>query len=915
MSNFAGYYKTPFIMIKKTTFSLIFLFTISLSGFAQTWDGSTSSDWGTASNWDTNSVPGSGDVVIIGTNGNSPAVNGLVSSVLRVHIIEDGKLTIAFGGSLTVTSEIEIIDTGKLVIENSGNLTVEKTLQARAPGTSITNKGELIVGSNPGGGIIGILNVYGTFTQDGGNTQVGRVLGVFETGKFNLNVGKVTIYRAETFDLGVIYYSFYAKLGSVVNIESGTTIECFNDSGVSLFANISTITNKGTISLSSNITLMNLGGGFLNNKNGSHITATNIENDGTIDMDGATLTVTNSMSNGSKIDAEYNSGDYSSSPYAVLKMYNSSTLSAKNFVNYHNSTVDSDDLTFTVTKSLSNDGVYDMDGGIITIGELFSGGYNGVFNLNSGDIEVTGFDSSNNLSFWYGTQVSIANILPPTTLNILEGGNLKFLSAAGIVYNQATFNLKGKMDVAGELWNVEDDPNSKTNGVFTVKSDASGTGSLITGGDVTNTGTMTVERWIDPDKTWQLVSTPMMSQTSNVFYGHYLNYYDMPNGSFNHIKQTTYPLGVASGLVSKRDDKLLGYAPNPIIFTGGVINHVRLPKSLEVGEGNTYFGLDARFNFTGNPYTSNLDWDLVYNDLSNTGENKDNITATYYYYEDDGSKEGATTGWKPYNANTGTGAKRYISIGQGFGVILKGTPVANKINFERAYQTHDGGNAFGKKSSSFNNYFELNTNSNDLAGKIYFRNNSSATNNFDEDFDAYQLNSFGDSPTSYFVSDDGKRLAICEMPESESVDLGFNMAVSGEVTFSLSNAQDFTEIVLEDKETGDFVDLLISDYTFTYSDDEAETGRFTLHFKKGALSEIEKLDNLSIYSNSSTLYLKSDSRLNNVNVSIYSVTGQEVMSKHYNTLTNIEINTELKGVYILKLSSEKGNHTTKLILN
>jgi hypothetical protein len=153
------------------------------------------------------------------------------------------------------------------------------------------------------------------------------------------------------------------------------------------------------------------------------------------------------------------------------------------------------------------------------------------------------------------------------------------------------------------------------------------------------------------------------------------------------------------------------------------------------------------------------------------------------------------------------------------------------------------------------------------------------------------------------------------MPQSESVNLGFNMATSGEVTFSLSNVQDFTEIILEDKVENTFTDLMKDTYTFNYSDEDAEQGRFTIHFNRETLSEVEELTGMNIYSNNNGVHIISNEKLSNVNVVIYSLTGQVIFSNSYETLINEVINTNNKGVYILKLTSDDGEVISKLILN
>ncbi len=252
-------------------------------------------------------------------------------------------------------------------------------------------------------------------------------------------------------------------------------------------------------------------------------------------------------------------------------------------------------------------------------------------------------------------------------------------------------------------------------------------------------------------------------------------------------------------------------------------------------------------------------------------------------------------------------------MGQGFGVVMADNLSSKAFTIPKTSKTHTAG-TFNKKGNSETNSFVLNAVSNNVIDDIKFRFNERASRNYDVEYDAYKLKSFGTSPTTYFVADDGVKLAICEMPFSETIDLGFSMSESGEVTFSLNNVNDFSEIVLEDKVEGKFTDLLKNTYSFNYSTDESETGRFKLHFKQEALSEVDYLSDLDIYSNQGTIYINNNKKLTNVELKIYSISGQLVYSNNYSDLTNKEIQTSLKGVYILKLNSNEGVTTSKISL-
>ena len=297
------------------------------------------------------------------------------------------------------------------------------------------------------------------------------------------------------------------------------------------------------------------------------------------------------------------------------------------------------------------------------------------------------------------------------------------------------------------------------------------------------------------------------------------------------------------------------------------------------------------------------------------------LDATYYYYVDSGNGTGTettpgtggTNGWQTYTKNDG-GAHRNISVGQAFGVVI----TANTdyvMQIKNTSRTHNTSNGFNKKQEVKTNYFELDAVSNNVIDNIKFQVNNNATENFDSEYDAYKLNSFGYSPTPSFVSADNKKLAVCHTTDVDFIDMGFTMSEGGEVVFSLADVADFTEIVLEDKIEGTFTNLINSSYTFQYSTNDEEFGRFTLHLNKQALGNNEEQQTLKIYSSNSVVYIKSAIELEDVSVTIYDINGQSVYSKKYSFLKEKQIKTNLSsGVYILKITSIEGVTTQKISL-
>ncbi len=293
-----------------------------------------------------------------------------------------------------------------------------------------------------------------------------------------------------------------------------------------------------------------------------------------------------------------------------------------------------------------------------------------------------------------------------------------------------------------------------------------------------------------------------------------------------------------------------------------------------------------------------------------------------YYYV--GNKQGNTgedsyvDGWKTY-IKDGVGNEanaNIISVTQAFGVVVDGN-VNRTLDIGTTAQTLNTSNGFNKKQQVLpNNYFELDAVSNNYIDKSYFKVNNDLTEAFDNGYDAYKLYSFGASPVVSFIASDDKKLAVCETPEVESIELGFFMRVDGEVSLSIKDVADFETIVLEDKQEGIFTDLTKGTYIFNYTKGEDETGRFTIHFTKDVLVEKEELLNVKVYSYNKTLYLKSSENLKDVEINLFNLKGQSVLNKTYDSVKEIEILTFLPdGVYILEFISEKGRSTQRVILS
>ncbi|WP_439152187.1 GEVED domain-containing protein [Winogradskyella sp.] len=89
----------------------------------KTWDGSTNTDWATASNWTPEGVPTNADAITIPSTANNPIINGTTDGKGCSLIIQNGATLIQQANStLTITKDIVVDAGGVYAIEDTGSL-------------------------------------------------------------------------------------------------------------------------------------------------------------------------------------------------------------------------------------------------------------------------------------------------------------------------------------------------------------------------------------------------------------------------------------------------------------------------------------------------------------------------------------------------------------------------------------------------------------------------------------------------------------------------------------------------------------------------------------------------------------------------------------------------------------------------
>ncbi len=490
-----------------------------------------------------------------------------------------------------------------------------------------------------------------------------------------------------------------------------------------------------------------------------------------------------------------------------------------------------------------------------------------------------------------------------------------------------TIATNGQMTVSGSITN-----NRGAAGLI-VKSDATGTGSLI----VNNAVAATTERFVTGNQ-WHLMFPTLSaiptstyttegSDINNNFYS-----YNEPNEDYWNTTTIYGTSGWTSEVSATniRTDK--GYLFNrynmgdkTFVQTGGnleasdkIFNVSNTVSSIVIGNGVTqgreYFD---GWNLAGNPFTSAIDWNSVtYNGVENGIYYYNGTNYSYYI------PGGGTTSWDiGTSVNNGS---QYIPSGQGFMVKVANTGSTHSTTFTvpasaRMHNTQ----SYWKNVVSVPNLLKFNIEKDAYTDEAIVRTlPEGATEGHDAKYDAYKMFSWDNTkPQIYSLNNDlTLSQAINSLPEiskNKVIPLGIYIGKAGEYTINNleNNFEGFT-VFLHDILTDTYTEMVTSaSYTFN-SEPGTYNNRMELVFEKSN-SNINKTDEHNVLlfpnPNKGSFYLSVNNITDNYRVEITTVTGQVIyQNKFYEKGTNeIKINTVSNGIYFVKVIFNNNRTVTK----
>jgi hypothetical protein len=563
-----------------------------------------------------------------------------------------------------------------------------------------------------------------------------------------------------------------------------------------------------------------------------------------------------------------------------------------------------------------------INGNLVFFAPIYNNGnFIDVYGDNGNNLEILGDIVGNGgVALKQNTTIIMQNNKSYSGPTILEAGTLELrgslFSSAVTVSNGATLRISGNaVTVASLSINeggiVEIEPgkvltvtgaliNNATASGLIIKSDATGTGSLIH-----NTADVpaTVERYFAGAEQWRLVSSPVVNQAvsgewtpagtyqpDNTGYDFYA--YDEP--TYTWLNQKVGENNINNFVPGKGYLVSFEAANQTKLFTDD-LNY----GDVIVAVTKTGTGAYAGANLIGNPYASGIDWNLATRTLF----------ADDYAYVYDPTAGGGAGG---YVTVDGGQTNAFIAPHQGFIVLAN---ASGNYTFDNSLRVHGG--TYTKNSGSdglltltLNNdtYYDLTTlRTLDIADFIRDRS------------DAIKMYSFNPAaPQLYSYTSDQKKVAINSIPsipEQGSIALGLLVPETGFYTLSLAEISgefDTDYVYLEDLLAG-ITQNLAENPVYSFHADKGEANnRFLLKFGALSVPELPGSIQLHAYTHGNTLFVMSQHE--KALVEVYNVQGQLVLSHAIGQGLQSMQTALAPGAYIVRMISDNETATHKVII-
>lgn len=457
-------------------------------------------------------------------------------------------------------------------------------------------------------------------------------------------------------------------------------------------------------------------------------------------------------------------------------------------------------------------------------------------------------------------------------------------------------NVTLKITSTGTLEIIGDIANTDENALI-VDADINGIGSLIHNSDDVvakvncHIDNSSVTRNWSAD--WHFISSPVANQTIESFIPTEENYDFYSWSEFNSTwynqkkdDSQTNEFYTDNGFdFAKGRGYLVAYENEGYRKFSGTLNNgdVTFPLSCSTN-GEYVVERFTGFNLVGNPYPSYIDWEAE-------GWTRDMLELqTVWIYDDDVNNYITYT----LGGVATNGGSQYIAPCQGFFVKAL-TPgdfiMTNDIrtNEKSSFRKNDNENIFKIKVNGASGQDEI------------------AVVKGDND-DVIKMFSLNDDAPSLYINKGVGDYSVVYVDEENTIPLSFKSESMSKFTISLSETGHiFGEIILEDKLTGEKVNLQTESYTFIHSGN-SNAERFELKIAQS--SQPEAQSNFAYINNGEII-------INDINgdaqIEIYDLMGRRVY-ENADAVSNVSTYGFSSGVYIIQKIDDKGVKTQKIVI-
>jgi hypothetical protein len=492
-------------------------------------------------------------------------------------------------------------------------------------------------------------------------------------------------------------------------------------------------------------------------------------------------------------------------------------------------------------------------------------------------------------------------------------GNFPVVSTAGAEANSVTVNSAATLSIAatGDITIHGDLANA---GTVIVGSEATGIGSLITLGTVSGAGVFQADQYLlgaggpTPNGVFQYVSSPVVGATSTTYDAEGTNKLwsaSEVQQDFIEIIEGSTVLNVGEGYVARLGDE------GALSLYGTSFNTGNITIS-----GLTRTGMTAPnrgYNLIGNPYPSSVDW----NDVDTT-----NLFGTIWYRTHDAgnnmmvSTYNAANGQSVGMSYTGAPTTGIIPPGQAFWVRVKNDNSSATVSFTNAMRVH-GSQANIYKQEAEEGTVRLLLNNGITSDETLILFSTAAEDSF-EHFDSHKMWT-ANAPQLYttIAADTTVINSLYSIETNPIVDLGIKAPTTGNYTITATSITLTEEVWLEDRLLNNFQHLNLNP-VYAFSSNAGNMGdRFALHF--GALAvgigrDVACNVCTHVFAADGVVNVSVGNDITTGTITILDMTGRTVQTAAINSSRTVIATAITPGIYLVRVETEKGVETHRVML-